>query len=253
MTLNKRLLLVAMLGLTSATSYASLDGARGIESRSQKDAVAAQGKVNTSAENTIQYRAEIEQLKKEIENLSVYREHLTALTDNQAQEMVNLELQIEEIKDTRQGVVPLMYNMLAGLKTLVENDRPIRATQRQERIAKLDTMMTDANVADAEKFRRILEAWQIEMDYGTKIGTYQAAVDIDGQTRQVDVLYLGRISLVARSLDNSHYWAWNDQSRQWQSVDITVGQGIDQAFALASRQIAPTMLTLPVSAKETEK
>ncbi len=248
MEFRKRLLLISLLSIT-ATSHASLDSARSIETRSQNEAVAAQAKVDASAEKTLQYRAELEQLQQEIDNLSIYRDHLQTLTQNQASELVSLENQIEEIKTTRQGVVPLMYRMLDGLKTIVENDRPLRSEQRRDRIQRLENMMTQADVADAEKYRRILEAWQIEIDYGTKLGTYQAPVEITGETRRVDILYVGRIVLVAKSLDNNHFWTWNDPSQQWEAVDNQQAKDIGHAFALANRQVAPSLLTLPVSAK----
>ena len=127
--------------------------------------------------------------------------------DSQNQEVDNLHDQIEQISLTRQGVVPLMYHMLDGLKEIVANDKPIRKVQREERIAKLDSMMTRADVADAEKFRRILEAYQIEMDYGTRLGVYQGKIDLSANEKvEADVLYLGRVSLIARSLSGETFW-----------------------------------------------
>ncbi len=76
-----------------------------------------------------------------------------------------------------------MYHMLEGLKRIVASDKPIRKAQREERIAKLDDLMTRADVADAEKFRRILEAYQIEMDYGTKLGIYQGKIKLDANEK----------------------------------------------------------------------
>ncbi|MCV5804624.1 DUF3450 domain-containing protein, partial [Escherichia coli] len=69
-------------------------------------------------------------------------------------------------------------------------------------------MMTRADVADAEKFRRILEAYQIEMDYGTKLGVYQGKINLgDNEAVEADILYLGRLSLVARSLSGETFWS----------------------------------------------
>jgi hypothetical protein len=109
-------------------------------------------------------------------------------------------------------------------------------------------MMTRADVADAEKFRRILEAYQIEMDYGTKIGIYQGKITLEGNDQvEADILYLGRVSLVARSLSGEQFWSWSQQQNAWQSVGSEQKSELDKAFAMANKQIAPSMLTLPVS------
>ncbi|MDW3081507.1 DUF3450 domain-containing protein, partial [Vibrio sp. 1403] len=164
------------------------------------------------------------------------------------QEVNSLNEQIEQIAQTRQGVVPLMYHMLEGLKRIVASDKPIRKAQREERIAKLDDLMTRADVADAEKFRRILEAYQIEMDYGTKLGIYQGKINLDANEKvEADVLYLGRVSLVARSLSGDKFWSWSQQQQAWQPVGSEQKTELDKAFAMANKQIAPSMLTLPVS------
>lgn len=86
-------------------------------------------------------RAEIEQLNEEVKNLQVYRNHLQSLVANQQQEMASLEQQTEEIKRTRQGIVPLMYDMIEGLEEWVAQDKPIRLAARQERIEKLKELM----------------------------------------------------------------------------------------------------------------
>lgn len=226
----------------------TLDKARAIESKTNAASARSQKSIDSSANETLSLKAEIEQLQEEVDNLEVYRNHLAALVDNQNQEAGSLHLQIDEIKYTRQGVVPLMYQMIEGLADIVTNDRPIKPKLRAERIAKLNNMMKRADVSDAEKFRRILEAYQIEMDYGTKLGSYQGEIMLSStKTIDADILYLGRISLVARNLQGDKFWAWNQASKQWQLLDSSANSDLDKAYAIASKQAAPSLITLPVS------
>ncbi|MGR5238586.1 DUF3450 domain-containing protein [Vibrio alfacsensis] len=226
----------------------NLNDAQAVQSKTNQASAVSQKRINASAEKALSLDAEIEQLQEEVSNLTIYRDHLASLVDSQNQEAESLNEQIEQIAQTRQGIVPLMYHMLDGLKTIVANDKPIRKTQREERIAKLDTMMTRADVADAEKFRRILEAYQIEMDYGTKLGVYQGKIVLGGNDQiEADILYLGRVSLVARSLSGNTFWTWSQQQNVWQLVGAKQKPELDKAFAMANKQIAPSMLTLPVS------
>ncbi|GAK84589.1 TonB system biopolymer transport component [Vibrio ponticus] len=140
-----------------------------------------------------------------------------------------------------------MYQMVAGLKSIVEQDAPIKLQQRQERIAKLESLMTRADVSDAEKYRRILEAYQIEMDYGTKLGLYQGQIQVAGEAREADILHLGRVALVARSLNGTKFWSWDKQDNAWVEVDSAMKSELDKAYGVAAKQTAPSLITLPVS------
>ncbi len=240
---------LALILATSApwVTANSLDSAQSIQSKTNAASASSQKRIDASAEKTLTLQAEIEQLEEEVKNLKVYRDHLTALVTSQEQEAASLDSQIEEIKSTRQGIVPLMYQMVDGLKQIIADDVPIKLEQRQTRIAKLESMMTRADVSDAEKYRRILEAYQIELDYGTKLGLYQGQINANGSSREADVLYLGRISLVARSLNGKTFWSWDQKSNQWLDVDSALKSELDTAFNIAAKQAAPSLITLPVS------
>ncbi|MDV5167618.1 DUF3450 domain-containing protein [Photobacterium rosenbergii] len=247
MNIKKTSLALLVLSLTAGVQASTLGDARSLESSMNAASANSQKKIDRSAEKTLSMKAEIEQLQEEVQNLQVYRDHLANLVHNQNDEMASLNQQIDGIKDTRQGVVPLMYSMLNGLKANVESDKPIRKEQRLARIEKLEKMMVQADISDAEKYRRILEAYQIELDYGTKMGIYQGQVALDNGAIEADMLYLGRISLVARSLDGTNYWSWNEKESVWQSLDHSFASDINKAFAIASKQAAPSLITLPVS------
>ena len=160
---------VAMLGVNANT----LEHAQKIQKETNNSSISSQKKVDASAGRSLELQAEIEQIRLEIKNLIVYRDHLSSLVKSQNNEMDSLEQQIEGVKTTRQGVVPLMYDMIDGLRQIVASGSPIKLNVRQERINKLDSMMSRADISDAEKYRRILEAYQIELDYGTKLEAYQ--------------------------------------------------------------------------------
>ncbi|MCG9648294.1 DUF3450 domain-containing protein [Vibrio brasiliensis] len=245
--------LALSLVIASTSSMAvGLDAAQFIQSKTNAASASSQKRIDASAEKTLTLKAEIEQLQEEVNNLQVYRQHLTSLVNSQQQEVISLERQIDEIKSTRQGIVPLMYQMIDGLKQITAEDVPIKLEQRNQRIAKLEKMMVRADVSDAEKYRRILEAYQIELDYGTKLGLYQGQLTIDGESRQADVLYLGRLSLVARSLNGNSFWAWDQNAKQWSELDPSMKSELDKAFSMAAKQVAPSLITLPVSLQVAE-
>lgn len=247
MNLLKTSLALLLTAVVAPVSASNLDDAQSIQNKTNSASAASQKRINKSADASLALHSEIEQLQEEVKNLQVYQAHLTALVVNQNEEMASMDGQIKEIKITRQGLVPLMYQMVDGLKSIIKQDAPIKIQQRQERIAKLESLMTRADVSDAEKYRRILEAYQIEMDYGIKLGLYQGQIQVAGEQRETDILHLGRIALVARSLNGSKYWSWDKKNNMWVDIDGSIKPELDKAYGVAAKQTAPSLITLPVS------
>lgn len=237
-----------MVFTVSALANSSrMDESHQVETRITDQAANTQKIVSKSSENSLKLQVEIDALKAELKNLEVYRSHLNKLVQSQQQELTSLQMQLLQIDDTRKSIVPLMYAMLDGLETVVETDKPIRYQKRIERIRSLKEMMSKADISDAEKYRRILEALQIEVDYGSKMGRYFASIEVDGRNIEAEVLYFAKAVLVARSIDQKRYWSWSVVTDEWQDVNQDVGENIDLAFKVANKQIAPTLLNLPVS------
>jgi len=254
---NKSYSLVLVAALSSITfspfvfannSAQAIEHAQALTDKMNNTAANSQHKIDNSADRTLSMQAEIERLQEEVDNLAVYRDHLAKLVNNQNQELNSLDEQLQGIKTTRQGIVPLMYKMLAGLDDIINTGKPIKKEQRLARLAKLNTMMGQADVSDAEKYRRILEAYQIEIDYGTKLGVYQSDITLasSNNTIVVDLLHLGRIAFVARSLDSQNYWQWHDQRQEWVPISEQTND-IDKAFKMGNKQIAPSLISLPVT------
>jgi chromosome segregation ATPase len=241
----------AFLLFVSLSSPADeISQAHTLEKKNIDATVASQQRIDTSSDQAFALKADIEALQAEVDSLTIYRDHLESLVQSQEQEMRSLDEQLDQIDITKRSVVPLMYRMLDGLNTLIEGDKPIRPQVRQQRLEKLDTMMGKANISDAEKYRRILEAYQIELDYGTKLGHFTGSILVDGVTREAEQLYIGRVVLVARSLDQQHFWSWDTQQEHWSPLSAELGPEVNKAFAIANKQALPALLTLPVSLQE---
>ena len=254
MKMTKKAWLLVMMAQPMAVYASDLGTAQAIQNKTNTASAQSQTRISHSADSTLSLRSDIEQLEEEVKNLDVYRKHLEALVKDQHSELSNIDQQISDIEQTRQGVVPLMYKMIDGLKQTVKNDKPIRIEQRNLRIEKLETMMTVANVSDAEKYRRILEAYQIELDYGIKLGVYQGKITLDDdKTIEANILYLGRISLIARNFNQDKYWAWDQKEKAWRLLDSSLNSDLNHAYAVANKEVAPSLLTLPVSLNVTEE
>ena len=161
--------------------------------------------------------------------------------------MADLNAAIDEVSVIERQITPLMIRMIDGLEQFVQLDVPFLPKERAERIASLKSMMDRADVAASEKFRRVMEAYQVEMDYGRTMEAYTGIHEINGQERDVEFLRLGRTALIYQTRDAGTQGVWNKQTRQWEELDSSYRTQVTKALRMAKKQLAPDLLMLPVA------
>ncbi|HEX7025778.1 MAG TPA: DUF3450 family protein, partial [Gammaproteobacteria bacterium] len=97
--------------------------------------------------------------------LEQYNNLLRQTIESQREHVASLQQQIDSVRNLDREIVPLMVNMLDALENFVALDVPFLSEERAERIAGLRELLRDGNFTNSEKYRRILEAYQIENDY----------------------------------------------------------------------------------------
>nr|WP_305909768.1 DUF3450 domain-containing protein [Methylomarinum sp. Ch1-1]MDP4522703.1 DUF3450 domain-containing protein [Methylomarinum sp. Ch1-1] len=206
--------IAAVVGLFSATLHSDpLSQAIQVETATNKAAIKSQQKIDALSEKTQkmleQYRAATHQTK----SLRTYNKHLKDLLNSQQQEKESLQRQLQEIETTQHEIVPLLLRMLDSLDKFIQLDMPFLREERQQRLAELKAMVVRADVSNAEKYRRIMEAYQIENEYGNTIEAYRAELELNGVTSSVDFLRLGRLALYYQRLDGSETGYWNKEQK----------------------------------------
>lgn len=212
-----------------------------------QSAADSQAKIDNIADQIDSKLQQFKALNKEIAGLNVYNSQLQKQINNQNQEMADLNAAIDEVSVIERQITPLMMNMIDGLAQFIELDVPFLPEERAQRVAGLRTMMDRADVAPSEKFRRVMEAFQVEMDYGRTLEAYQGLHTIDGQERDVEFLRLGRTALIYQTRDASSQGVWNKQTRQWEALDSSYRTQITKGLRMAKKQLAPDLLMLPVA------
>jgi hypothetical protein len=183
---------------------------------------------------------------KKIENTKVYNDQLAKLLQNQRDEKKSLANQIVSIKETNEGVVPFMLEMLTTLELMVNNDTPFLPEERSKRVNDLKTMMNRADVSTSEKFRRILEAYQVENEYGRTLEAYRGKLSDNGEEKTVDFLRVGRLALIYQTLNQKTQAVWDKESKSWIELDSEYRRSITKGLKVARKQTAPELLILPV-------
>jgi len=190
------------------------------------------------------------QTRNELQSLQRYDNHLQKMVSAQERKIVALQQQMEEIDVTHREVIPLMSRMTETLERFVELDVPFLLEERRRRVKKLQDLLDLPDVSVAEKYRQVMEAYQVETEYGRTIEVYRGTLEPANRARTVDFLRIGRLALIYRSLDGSDSGIWNQQSRSWQTMSDDYQSSLNRGFRVARKQVAPDLLKLLVSAPE---
>lgn len=212
-----------------------------------ESAADSQQKINQITDQIDNKLQQFKTINKEIDGLEVYNAQLSRQIANQVQEMQDLNKAIDEVSIIERQITPLMLRMIDGLAQFVELDMPFLQEERANRIADLQFMMDRADVATSEKFRRVMEAYQVEMDYGRTIEAYSGLHDVNGQERSVDFLRIGRTALIYQTRDGDLQGIWNKQTRQWEELSSDYRTQVSKGLRMARKQMAPDLLMLPVA------
>ena len=234
--------IISLMALPSFSAAETLSESEKAIASADAAGRASQKKVEGLDDESQRLLNEYRQLKAETDQLRLYNEQMSRIVANQEQELSSLDRQISEIERTEQGVLPLMLRMLDNLESFVELDTPFLPNERESRVALLKDMMSRADVTTSEKFRRVLEAYQVEVDYGRNIEAYR------GQLNNVayDFLRIGRVALYRLSNNGTEAWIWDRNTRDWNTLDAAYQQDLRKALKVAQQTAAPELLTLPM-------
>ncbi len=213
------------------------------------DGAAEQKRVDQVADQTDSLLASYKTELKVVDGLKVYNSLLQRQIDNQEAEKTALAESMDSVALIERQIVPMMTGMIDSLEDFIELDTPFLLTERRDRMARLRDMMERSDVTAAEKFRRVVEAYQIENDYGRTIEAYKGTVEVDGNQQEVDFLRIGRVSLSYQSIGGQHTGAWDTSSNSYVQIPPeTYKSNVAQGIRVARKQVAPDLLTVPVMA-----
>lgn len=249
---SKSILSVAISAtlMASASAFAATELKPVLAASEQitSSAAKSQQKIDKIADQVQTKLQEFRVINKETEGLDVYNVQLEKQIKSQMDEMAQLNLDIDQVSVIERQITPLMLRMIAGLEQFVALDVPFLPEERATRIEDLKAMMDKADVAVSEKFRRVLEAYQVEVGYGRTIEAYSGILPVAGQERDVDFLRIGRVALMYITRDGSFLGRWDADSKEWQELDPEFRMHITKGLRMAKKQLAPDLLTMPIKA-----
>jgi hypothetical protein len=194
------------------------------------------------AELEARYRAARVNVNFLSERKSVEEKRLRALEENIAE----MERRLEEADRLSLTIQDTLNAVLNRLEDWVDRDLPFLMEERESRIAYLKKELVQPDVSDADKLRRLLEALQIEMNYGSTVEVTQQKIELEGEELFVDLLRVGRISVFWRTPDGKRCGEFDRGSRKWIELPGKHNRRIGVAMDMATRMRPVELLSLPL-------
>jgi hypothetical protein len=224
-----------------------LDAAVAEQTAANGEATASQERVNQLDDETqrllVQYRTALG----EADSIRQYSEQLRLQIQSQEEDIASIERQLAEVETTAREVMPLTQKMLDTLGDFVELDVPFLIDERRKRVAGLRDIMNRADVSLSEKYRRVVEAYQIEMEYGRTLEAYDGRIGEGEDARTVQFLRVGRVALMYQTLDEKETGYWDQGARAW-VVDNDYRHAFKHGMGVAKKLTAPDLIVTPIPA-----
>lgn len=210
----------------------------------------SQKRIDRLAQETDDLVQQFKQQNRLIADLRMYNSQLEKQVAAQTKVLQDLEESIEQVTVIERQIQPLIVRMLDGLEQFVKLDKPFRLQERTERLEMLRANQDRADISVSEKFRQVLEAYKIESDYGRFLDTYNDTLTIDGTEREVNVLQVGRLTLMYQTNDAKQAGVWDAAQNQWVALDDSYRSSLLKGFRIARNQATLDTIIVPVQAPE---
>jgi hypothetical protein len=194
------------------------------------------------AELTARYR----ELQANVAYLEERREaeqgRLEALQDRNRE----LERRLEESDRLQESLEDTLRAVLLDLGDAVRSDLPFLPGERTRRLRSVREELLQPDTPAAEKLRRVLEALQVEAQYGGTVEVYRDRIVAAGDSLHADVLRLGRLALFWRTPDEKRYGTYDLEDRAWVELPGRNHRALRRAMEMATRLRPVEVIGLPL-------
>ncbi len=225
-----------------------LDDSLFVQSSSDLNSKGSQAVVSDLSDETQDLLGQYRLVLQQIDRLIAYNDYVERLIVDQEAQIKDIREQLDQFALIERGIVPLMLDSIDTLDKFIDLDVPFLLEERKARVARLRTIMNLSDVTVSEKYRQIMDAYQIETTYGRDIEAYTGLLEIGGVSRQVDFLRIGRTSLTYQTPDQEETGFWNKQDKQWEKLPNKYQNYVTQGLRVARKQVTPNLLELPIEA-----
>ena len=192
----------------------------------------------------LEYRALLQQ----IESQRLFVEQQQVFIRSQENELTSLEQQIERVDGIERDLAPMMREMVQNLEQFVNLDLPFQMEGENGRLARIEGLyedIDDPNISPAERYRVILNAYEIEASYGRSLRSYDEEILEDGVLVPVTVLQVGRVAMI-RQYNDGRLTIRHANSNGWEDLPGSYTANVNRAVRIAQEVTTPSVFLAPL-------
>jgi len=236
------------LAVFGAPAQAQFQSAVQSSEQTARDTAKSQQRIDQLDDQTARllndYRANLKQL----EAARRYNQSLARNIEAQTRAITRLREDIENVEGLQRAMQPLMEDMIGKFSDIVNADLPFRIEERSARATRLQSILGNPSMSAAQRYRLIVEAYQIENEYGRTIGFTEGAVGEGENALSGEFLRIGRIALIFKTKDDSVLRIWDKAQNDFVKLDRSYLQDVKKGLRMAKEQTAPDIIFVPVKA-----
>lgn len=208
--------------------------------------ISAQKQADEWSQEKEQLISEIRQNKTQLDWATYQSRRYAAYIEREKEKIEELERRKAEMRSLRRNLEPYLSKLIASLEDFIARDLTFLAQERQERIQYLRDSVNDYHLSMSEKLHRVIEALQVEAEYGRSIEANPATLNVQGQSIEAEVLRVGRIAVFFQSMDGEKVGRWNQESETWEYISADFSRTISDTIEMAKQQKSVELVDLPI-------
>lgn len=231
----------------SSSAQANLERSQNQVAQTHRADQKLQQQINQLDQKTRQTLADYQRTQRQADLIEAYNQQLNRMIQSQRKEQSQLNNQLSSLNETEQVALPQVVTLYKNLQRFVTHDIPFLPQERAQRLKRLQAMLDRADVSLAEKYRQVLDAYKVEINYSHSIGNYEGVLSQPSKNdKQVTYFRLGRLALYYQTFDGKHGGLWEPANHQWQALNEEQNHQLSIAIAMAKKQHIPQLLYLPM-------
>ena len=233
----------SVISLANEVVVVNMESVLEVGRDNQQLSATSQDRIDSTERQTDKIVNEYKVVSKQVEGLKLYNAQKRIQIQAQLDLMDKLDEQLVQVVVMQRQIPPLAGKMLDSLETFIQLDTPFRAEERRARIDLVRSSMSKPKVTASEQVRQVLEAYNIEAEYGRKIDTYEDKL-ADGTV--VNILVIGRIGMFYQTKDERTSGRWDNEVGEWVELPGSYRKPIRDGIRMAKKLAPVDMLLMPV-------
>ena len=160
--------------------------------------------------------------------------------------IAELERRMVESVRLNESLLDTLNAVMGRLEGFVESDLPFLMHERRTRIANVKDALARPDYTGAEKLRRVLEALQVEANYGSVAEVYQEKIMVNDEEVYADMVRIGRVSVYWLTPDGERVGEFDRAQNKWVELDHKYVRQINQTREMALRLLSVEVVMLPL-------